>query len=538
MRIEKIKGYQFRDGLLSALEGLKTNEDMLNALNVFPVPDGDTGTNMFLTMKSAVSEMEKDDSQRSDQIAKLVSRGALMGARGNSGVILSQLLRGFSNALEGQDEIDAHSLAKAFDQAAKVAYGAVMKPTEGTILTVARMMGEYALKNYRKQDDVLIFLEAILKEGSRVLDLTPSMLAELEKAGVVDAGGKGYIVLFQGIAHGIRHGAQAPMAVYSDYQYVDTDLSYQEEVEFAYCTEFIIKASSVDVNSLRAELEVDADSVLVVSDDDIVKVHLHTNHPGLILEKALALGPVTEIDIDNMNFQLESHKIFESIPKVDQFKDYGFVAVSNGQGINDLFKSLGVDQLIIGGQTMNPSTEDIVKAIEKVQAYNVFILPNNKNIHLAAKQATELTEDKKVYVIETNSIPAGFRALLTFDEDDKPESNLKNMNEALSDVKTLQVTYAVRDSFVDGLEIKEGNFIGLYNGKICEVGRDQRQTTMLLIDRSMGEEDSLITIFYGQDTSLEEAQALLDEIQTKYPDFDVELVDGGQPVYFYLISIE
>lgn len=542
MVMKTIDGQMLSRGFRVSVQMLENKKEQVNALNVFPVPDGDTGTNMSLTIASALKSVNAVTDLTVGKVSKAASSGSLMGARGNSGVILSQLLRGFSMGLTNLEEANTTDLNRAFNESARIAYNAVMKPTEGTILTVARMMAEFSEKNHNDYDDIMLFFQDVIKEGYRVLDLTPDMLPQLKEAGVVDAGGKGYLIILEGLLQGL---------ISDDYDYKPTVDSFNtfankahsesENIEFGYCTEFMINRSDGKYLELRETLSNYGDSLIVVADDEITKVHIHTNNPGEVLELALKIGPLSDIKIDNMRLQnekLQDAGMYEDKKEVETEKsEYAFIAVSSGDGLNDVFKDLNVKKVISGGQTMNPSTEDFLKAMEEINAENIYILPNNKNIILAANQAVELT-DRNAFVIKTTTIPQGFAALLSFDQDASVKENLKNMSEAIEEVKTLQVTYAVRDSENNGIKINKGDFIGLLNGNIVLSTSEILETCLSLVDKSIDEDDSLITIFYGADTDEKVAEELVKRIEEKYGDFDVELVKGNQPVYYFIISVE
>lgn len=542
MVMKTIDGQMLSRGFRVSVQMLENKKEEVNALNVFPVPDGDTGTNMSLTIASALKSVNAVTDLTVGKVSKAASSGSLMGARGNSGVILSQLLRGFSMGLTNLEEANITDLNRAFNESARIAYNAVMKPTEGTILTVARMMAEFSEKNHNDYDDIMLFFQDVIKEGYRVLDLTPDMLPQLKEAGVVDAGGKGYLIILEGLLQGL---------ISDDYDYKPTVDSFNtfankahsesENIEFGYCTEFMINRSDGKYLELRETLSNYGDSLIVVADDEITKVHIHTNNPGEVLELALKIGPLSDIKIDNMRLQnekLQDAGMYEDKKEVETEKsEYAFIAVSSGDGLNDVFKDLNAKKVISGGQTMNPSTEDFLKAMEEINAENIYILPNNKNIILAANQAVELT-DRNAFVIKTTTIPQGFAALLSFDQDASVKENLKNMSEAIEEVKTLQVTYAVRDSENNGIKINKGDFIGLLNGNIVLSTSEILETCLSLVDKSIDEDDSLITIFYGADTDEKVAEELVKRIEEKYGDFDVELVKGNQPVYYFIISVE
>lgn len=538
-----MKGNDFRKCLLAAYKNLDTNKDMINALNVFPVPDGDTGTNMSLTMRSAINEIEKVEEDNVSSLAKALSNGSLMGARGNSGVITSQIFRGFYQGLQNKETLDIETLKDAFVQAYKTAYKAVMKPTEGTILTVIRAMGEFAENNYQNFDDLDEFSLAIYEEGNKVLDQTQEMLPQLKEAGVVDAGGKGLMCLYQGALNYknikiIEKNNNVNIQVN-----VNKDID-SEDIKFGYCTEFIIQSKDGDYSKLRKQLSEIGDCLLVVKGEDIIKVHVHTNNPGNALEMALKLGSLRDIKIDNMRYQ-HQHKVMDdktiNEEKAKELKaeekDYGFIAVSSGSGLDKIFKQFGVDRIISGGQTMNPSTEDIMKAIDKINAKNIYIFPNNGNIILSANQAKELSE-KNIYVIETRSIPEGFTSLLAFDEDNDPEENFNNMLEAINEVKSGQVTYAIKDTEVKGKKIKKDDIIGIVDKDIKAVNKKLNKTALDLIENMVDEDSCLITVYYGLDVKDTEVNDLERKLERKYDELDIEIVEGDQPIYYYLISVE
>lgn len=544
MKLEKIDGSLFKKALTGAAGLLEKNKEEVNALNVFPVPDGDTGTNMSLTMQSALKQGLSSSSINCYEIALATSQGSLMGARGNSGVILSQLFRGFATGIKGCEQVDVEFLAKGLKQASDTAYKAVMKPTEGTILTVARECGEFAMANYKNYDDILEFLKNIIEYGNMILDKTPEMLPVLKEAGVVDAGGKGFLYVLSG-----AYGALAGIEVFEIPGHINTsekNIGRREinsgDIEFAYCTEFMINGNIEDIELLRGEFSERGDSLLVVDGDGIIKVHVHTNHPGLVLERAMEIGELTDIKIDNMRYQHEEVLLKEELKKNPienkrASKKYSFVSVSIGKGIDQVFEGLNVDKIVSGGQTMNPSTEDILKALESTDGENVFILPNNKNIILAAEQTKELTE-KNVFVIQSKSVPEGIGAILSFDESLSPEENFENMNEALKDIITGQITFAVRDTEFNGKEIKKDDIIGIANGEIQNKGSSPNQVAMDLIDQVINEDIGIISIFYGEDIKEDEAEKLRDILEERYEDIDIELLFGGQPLYYYVFSLE
>lgn len=541
MKNNQITGEDFRTCLIAATNYLEANKEMVNNMNVFPVPDGDTGTNMSLTMKSAVKQVQQHPDSSVSALAKACATGALMGARGNSGVILSQLLRGVASALADKEVIEISDVTAMLDSAAKTAYKAVMKPTEGTILTVARCMGEFAKENQDKYTDILGFIKAVLYEGEAVLMKTPEMLPVLKEAGVVDAGGRGLLVLIEGAVHRLENGSDpvaSPVETINVTAQIETAhaSNLEASIQFGYCTEFLIHTKFGDGEKLRDQIAEMGDSQVVVQDGELIKVHIHTNHPGEILEKAMTLGDLSGIKIDNMRLQNETLKQAQKTPPAKK-KPYGFISVSSGDGLKQVFEDLGVDVIIEGGQTMNPSTEDILKAIDGIAADAIFVLPNNGNIILTAQQAQAMSK-KRVHVIPTKTIPQGFTSILAFDENAKEEDNAKQMTDAIGDVQTCQITFAVRDTKVNDLDIKEKDIIGLANGKIVASGKDIEGVTVDLVTKTVEEDSSLITIFYGEGVSEESAQSLHQQLEQKYEDYDIELVYGGQPIYYYLISIE
>ena len=523
---------------------LEKNREAVNALNVFPVPDGDTGTNMSMTMLSAVKEINNKDTTAVGELAEALSKGALRGARGNAGVILSQLYRGFSKALADRERISPADFAAALRAGADTAYKAVMKPKEGTILTVARVIADDAVKQAQMEPDSFsALMRVILTSGESILKRTQEMLPALTQAGVVDAGGRGLLLIYTGYA-AVINGEQLDDLVVDmsgdsaeDKSFVD-DHEALEDITFAYCTEFFIQqlkpgTTDADVASLRRKLSRIGDSMVVVSDSDLIKVHLHTNDPGKALQYALMLGELNGLKIDNMVQQrrdLDAQK-----PK--DLKDYGIVAVSQGDGFDDIFKDLGVDAIVRGGQTMNPSIDDLKKAVDSVNAKCIFILPNNGNITLAAQQVAEMTEGK-VIVLPTKNVAMGIAAVVAFQPEESPEENAKRMDEAAQKVRTGMITYAVRDTNLDDLKIKEGSIIGLNNGQVTVNCDTAEEAAVLLMKEIVSEDDGLITVYYGDKTDEKDAQALRDQLEELYPDCDVEVHRGGQQLYFYLLSVE
>lgn len=541
---------------LAGVANLESKKEWINELNVFPVPDGDTGTNMTLTILSAAREVNSVEEPTMETLAKAISSGSLRGARGNSGVILSQLFRGFTKAIKYSTEIDMELLAEALQRATETAYKAVMKPKEGTILTVAKGISDKAKELAQSGCDMDVFIQELLKEGDYVLSQTPEMLPVLKQAGVVDSGGQGLMQVLKGayeaflgkeIDWTVTETAAPAGAPFAGSQ--ETVLE-ESDIKFGYCTEFIIMLSKTfnikQEMDFKAYLESIGDSIVVVADDDVVKVHVHTNDPGLAIQKALKYGALSNMKIDNM--RLEHHeKVVKMAQKEQQEaaaaapaekKEAAFIAVSVGEGINAILKDLGVDYIIEGGQTMNPSTEDVLNAIEKVNAETVYVLPNNKNIILAANQAKYMTEDKKIVVIPTKTIAQGITAVINYVPDLSPEENEAAMTEAIETVRTGEVTYAVRDTVIDDHEIHQGDYMGIGDAGILAVGQAIETVTKDMIDSMMDEDMELISIYYGQETKEEDAAALRDKVAEKYPACDVELQYGGQPIYYYIVSAE
>lgn len=537
MKTQTIDGEMLVKMFRYGAKNLEINKRIVDELNVFPVPDGDTGTNMSLTFSHSVSEFDKIEKLNVYSVAKTASSGALIGARGNSGVILSQLLRGFAEGCKAQEDLDIPSLAGALKLAADVAYKAVMKPTEGTILTVAREMGEFAMANYESYDNLESFMTDVINHGKVTLKKTPEMLPVLKEAGVVDAGGQGLICIVEGALKALLNeelGVEIELKKSDLDKFVDDSHMKPEDITFGYCTEFIIKeAAEVDDNDLREYLNTLGDSVVVVKDDEIIKVHLHTDNPGLALERASSLGSLIRIKIDNMReqFSTKGTKVEEApIP-------YGFIAVSPGEGLTKLFKDLGVTRVISGGQTMNPSTQDFLNEVDKLNAETIFIFPNNSNIIMAAKQASEIS-DKHVHVIASKNIPQCIAAMLAFSPEVKPEENESAMSESINQVATGEVTYAVRDTKINGLKIKKSNIIGITGGEIKFTGKNIKQVTEDLLNDMVTEDSELISIYYGKDVSEDDANMLVEEIAESFEDCDVEMHYGGQPLYYYIVSVE
>ncbi len=545
--IKSINGAAFTKMIVTASKLLDANRAKIDALNVFPVPDGDTGTNMSLTMQSAVKELKNCNSNRLSNISDAVSRGALRGARGNSGVILSQVLKGICTIIKTKDEVDTRLFAKAMKNATAVAYSAVSKPKEGTMLTVSRMMSE-AAQAAAKYRDFETFLHEVIKRGEEALEMTPQLLPVLKKAGVVDSGGMGLLTVYKGMLKGLlgetvesgEEEEKSEPEKKADYTSSDNiDIINLGEIEFAYCTEFFIinlkrRTTLADIDKLREYLMTIGDCVLVIGDLEFVKVHVHTNNPGQALSKALTLGEIDRVKIENM---LEQHR--QLVKKYEaEKKEMAMLAISQGDGLAEIFRELMVDKIIEGGQTMNPSASDIADAIAKINAENIFIFPNNSNIILAAEQAKSLVEGKKIFVVPTKNIPQGFSAALAFNPEENAEQNLLNMYHAIENVVTGQVTYAVRTTKIDGFSLKKGDIIGLNSKKILTKSDNIVDTTLKLVDKLKDNGQALINLYYGKDVSEEDATALSQKISEKYPDCDVELYYGGQDIYYYIVSME
>lgn len=540
MKYLKINGEHFYNVMVNASNKLEEQKEFVNSLNVFPVPDGDTGTNMSMTFKAAVKEIEGMNSISIGEVSKKLAKGALMGARGNSGVILSQILRGIAKGLEGKEEASAEEIAESIMEGSRSAYKAVMRPIEGTILTVIRSAGESALKS--KATDVTLLMEEVCKGSEDTLNKTPDMLPVLKSAKVVDSGGMGLLIILKGIHEALRDDVKATLG---DFHSIATNMSAANnlephEIKFGYCTEFIILGDSSKAEEFKREIEAQGDSMIVVGYEDVIKVHIHTNNPGNVLSKAVALGELSKIKIDNMREEHRSLIIdqekYKEETKEEQ-KKYGFISVSMEERIENIFKDLGVDYIIPGGQTMNPSTEQIVKSIEKVNAENIFILPNNKNIIMSATQAAELSE-KNVIVIPTKSIPQGITCVTMFNPDGDVEENLEVMKESIESVISASITYAVRDTEMDGIEIKEGNILGLVEGKIKEVGSELYDVSEKLLEKIVDGDKSLITLFYGSDCKKEEVEKFALKLEGIYEDIDIQFYEGKQPLYYFIISVE
>lgn len=530
---------------LAGAKGLEAKKEWINELNVFPVPDGDTGTNMTLTIMAAAKEVAAIENPTMETLAKAISSGSLRGARGNSGVILSQLFRGFTKEIKTVDVVTTTTLANAFVRGTETAYKAVMKPKEGTILTVAKGMADKAVELVSQTEDIILFCEKVIEHGDYVLSQTPEMLPVLKQAGVVDSGGQGLMQVVKGALDGLC-GKEIDLTVEDSKPAAKTAGAASTEdfdIRYGYCTEFIInveKQYDMDTEQeFKGYLESIGDSIVVVSDDDVVKVHVHTNDPGLAIQKALTYGSLSRMKIDNMREEHQERLIKESEKKADEpRKPYGFIAVSIGDGLGEIFKGIGADYLIEGGQTMNPSTEDVLNAIDCVNADTIYILPNNKNIILAAEQAKSLTADKEIVVVPSKTVPQGITALINFAPDLSPEENTRVMVTEMGKVKTGQITYAVRTTMIDGMEIHEGDIMGLGDQGMLAVGRKIEETAVSALKKMVDEDSELISIYYGCDVTEEDAQAVLEQAQEACPDCEIELHSGGQPIYYYLISVE
>ena len=558
MEITSINTETLSKMFLAGAKNLDAKKEWINELNVFPVPDGDTGTNMSMTIMSAAREVSNLTNPSMKELSKAISSGSLRGARGNSGVILSQLFRGFCKVIAGYDEVDVTVFCDAFQKAVETAYKAVMKPKEGTILTVAKGAADKALELAEETDDLVYFFDEIIKHADYVLSQTPEMLPVLKQAGVVDSGGQGLMQVLKG-AYDALLGKEV------DYKIEDAgngsgvvkiSAETENKIKFGYCTEFIIvlnhPLSEQEEHEYKAYLESIGDSIVVVADDEIVKTHVHTNDPGLAIQKALTHGSLSKIKIDNMREEhqeklikdaeklAEKQKEEEKVaPKADEpRKDMGFISVSIGEGMNEIFRGLGVDYIIEGGQTMNPSTEDMLSAIDHVNADHIFILPNNKNIIMAANQAASIVEDKEIIVLPTKTIPQGIVAMVNYIPDYSAEENKETMLSEIDNVKTGQVTYAVRDTEIDGKVIKQNDFMGIGDKEILSVGTDLKATTLEMIDAMVDEDSAIVSIYYGTESNEEDAEAIGAVIGAKYPDVEVEINNGGQPIYYYVISVE
>ena len=532
---------------VSGAYNLEANKEWINELNVFPVPDGDTGTNMTLTIFSAVDELNAAGDDDMAKIAKAISHGSLRGARGNSGVILSQLLRGFTKEIAEHSVIDNKLMALACERAVETAYKAVMKPKEGTILTVAKGIAKKAIRLAKEELDTEKFLFGVIEEGKRVLKTTPDLLPVLKEAGVVDSGGQGLVLVLEGAYNAFI--GKAPEAPVREVNVVKTapkaekNIS-EEDIKFGYCTEFIIMIDNAlpdsEISSLKSFLDSMGDSIVMVPDDDLIKIHVHTNEPGTVLQKALTYGELSRIKIDNMREEhrevlgLEKEKSEEKVER----KQFGFIAVCAGEGFASIYKDMGADEIISGGQTMNPSTDDFIKAIGEVNADNIFIYPNNKNIIMAANQARDLTEDKNIIVIPTKTVTQGITAMINFDADCAPEDNAEAMTECISNVRTSQITYSIRDAHVDGFDIKSGDIMAVGDSGLLAVGTDINDVAKQSVEKIADEDTELISIYFGEEYGEDKASELAQALEEMYPDCSVEVIEGGQPVYYCIISAE
>ena len=553
MAVKTINTEMLQKMFLAGAANLEAKKEIINELNVFPVPDGDTGTNMTLTIMSAAKEVKALENPNMLAIAKAISSGSLRGARGNSGVILSQLLRGFTKEIREHDEIDTSILARACERATATAYKAVMKPKEGTILTVAKGASQKAAELAETTDDLDTFISEVIAYAQEVLSKTPEMLPVLKEAGVVDSGGQGLLEVLHG-AYDAFLGKEidySAIEATSGTTMVKPGQQAETDIKFGYCTEFIImlekEFTSKDEAEFKAYLESIGDSIVCVADDDVVKIHVHTNDPGLAIQKALTFGQLSRMKIDNMREE-HQEKLIKDAEKVaaqqaenkkkEPRKPVGFITVSIGDGMNDIFKELGVDYIIEGGQTMNPSTEDMLTAIDHVNADHIFILPNNKNIILAANQAKAMTEDKNIIVVPTKTVPQGITAMISYVPEKSAEENEEAMTEGIQMVKTGQVTYAVRDTHIDEKEIHQGDIMGLGDHGLLAVGQDILTVAEETIRAMVDEDSELISIYYGADVTEDEAETLAEQVRAQFPDCEVELNDGGQPIYYYLLSVE
>ena len=551
--VNKIDASMFQKMFLAGAKNLEAKKEWINELNVFPVPDGDTGTNMTLTIMSAAKEVGGIENPDMKVIAKAISSGSLRGARGNSGVILSQLFRGFTKEIKTCEEIDAMVLAKACNRAVETAYKAVMKPKEGTILTVAKGMADKAAQVAETEEDLTVMIDEIIKHGDDVLNQTPEMLPVLKQAGVVDSGGQGLMQVVKG-AYDAFLGKEIDLTIEDAAKPVDKsklEVTDNFDIKYGYCTEFIInldKEMPIETEKeFKAYLESIGDSIVVVADDEVVKVHVHTNDPGLAIQKALTFGSLSKMKIDNMREEHQERLIKDAEKVVAQQEEekknearkaYGFVAISVGEGLDEIFKGLGVDYIISGGQTMNPSTEDILEAVDKINADTIFVLPNNKNIILAAQQAESLVEDKKLVVIPSKTVPQGIAAMIGFVQESSVEENKESMIENMSYIKTGQSTYAVRDTVIDDKEIHEGNIMGIGDDGILSVGEDIADTTVDMIREMVDEESEIVSLYYGSDVTEDDANELAKKVEKALPDVEVEVYPGGQPIYYYIASVE
>ena len=551
MSLEQIDAQSLKSAFITGAKSLEAKKEWINELNVFPVPDGDTGTNMTMTIMSAAKTLAAEEGDDIASMCKAIAQGSLRGARGNSGVILSQLFRGAAKILKESPVVDVFEIALAFDKASETAYKAVMKPKEGTILTVARAMGERALEIHDEYDDIIAFLEAVLAYGDETLKKTPEMLPVLKKAGVVDSGGQGLMVILHGILEGLKGNViELGDVVLSTKTEGSANGAAREDIDtsdikFGYCTEFIVNLNKEftdkDEEEFKKFLTSIGDSLVCVADDEVVKIHVHTNDPGLAIQRGLTFGELTNLKIDNMR---EEHRerVIKGVDQIlesqKQKKKMGVISVSAGSGLTSIFKEIGVDVVVEGGQTMNPSTEDILNAVEHLNAETIYILPNNKNIILAAEQAAKIVEDKKVVVIPTKTIPQGITAMISLSEDRSAEENLENATEEISNVKSAQITYAVRNTTIDDVEIHENDVMALGDSGIIGVDKSIDSAVDKALANMIDDSSELVCLYYGEEVSEEDATKLCDELVGKYENVEFELHFGGQPVYYYFISVE
>ena len=551
MSLEQIDAQSLKSAFITGAKSLEAKKEWINELNVFPVPDGDTGTNMTMTIMSAAKTLAAEEGDDIASMCKAIAQGSLRGARGNSGVILSQLFRGAAKILKESPVVDVFEIALAFDKASETAYKAVMKPKEGTILTVARAMGEKALEIHDEYDDIIAFLEAVLAYGDETLKKTPEMLPVLKKAGVVDSGGQGLMVILHGILEGLKGNViELGDVVLSTKTEGSANGAAREDIDtsdikFGYCTEFIVNLNKEftdkDEEEFKEFLTSIGDSLVCVADDEVVKIHVHTNDPGLAIQRGLTFGELTNLMIDNMR---EEHRerVIKGVDQIlesqKQKKKMGVISVSAGSGLTSIFKEIGVDVVVEGGQTMNPSTEDILNAVEHLNAETIYILPNNKNIILAAEQAAKIVEDKKVVVIPTKTIPQGITAMISLSEDRSAEENLENATEEISNVKSAQITYAVRNTTIDDVEIHENDVMALGDSGIIGVDKSIDSAVDKALANMIDDSSELVCLYYGEEVSEEDATKLCDELVGKYENVEFELHFGGQPVYYYFISVE
>jgi DAK2 domain fusion protein YloV len=548
MNYLKIDGHRFYNMVVNACNYLEEQKHVVNSLNVFPVPDGDTGSNMSMTLKTAVLEIKNMRNDSLGRIANQLAKGALMGARGNSGVILSQIFRGMAKGLQGKVEANSEEFSNSINEGAKFAYKAVMRPTEGTILTIIKSAGECALNS--KEKDITLLLKEVCDQCEVTLNKTPDMLPVLKKAKVVDSGGKGLLIILQGMYGALRDGIEdAEVKAFKDEKIEPAAKNLEtQDIKYGYCTEFLIHAKGVDVPEFKGRLSAVGDSMVVVDDDDIIKVHIHTNDPGWVLSQAVKLGELSKIKIDNMREEhrhvlgiekdLTEHKLEDiGVEDVEEIKKYAFVSVAMGEGFKSIFEDLGVDCVIEGGQTMNPSTQDILNAVDKINAENIFIFPNNKNIFMAANQASEIS-GKTVKVIPTKTIPQGITAITAFNSDLDLEANVKAMEESIDNVITGSVTYAVRDTEIDGKSVKKGDMLGIVDGRIVQVGNDMFEVCRNIIAGMVSENSDLISIYYGKDCDLNKVKAFTEEVERTYSSMDVQCYNGQQPLYYFIVSVE